>query len=106
MKKLYIFTFVFIFNLFSQMIDAEENIFGTGARSCGEMIADDLSPYDDYHLVGWISGYISAINTEFGTTKGVNNSFESIYYAVKKRCEEEPLDIIAEAVQHVYMYKL
>lgn len=97
---------ILIITLFAINSYAEENIFGIGARSCGEMIADDLSPYDDYHLVGWISGYISAINTEFGTTKGVNNSFESIYYAVKKRCEEEPLDLIAEAVQHVYIYKL
>ena len=88
------------------MIEAENNIFGTGARSCGQMTAEDLSPYDDFHLVGWISGYISALNVEYGTSKGLNSSFESIYYAVKKRCEEEPLDLIAEAVQHIYIYNL
>ena len=83
------------------------NIFGTGAQSCGKWVANNQEgPYEDFHMVGWISGYISAINTEYDLQKGVNKSYESIYYAVKNRCEKAPLDLVAEAIQWVVRNEL
>ena len=38
--------------------------------------------------------------------KGVNKSYESIYYAVKNRCEKAPLDLVAEAIQWVVLNEL
>ncbi len=106
MKKILIYTSVLILYIYTPTAEAESNIFGSGARSCGELIADSSGPYDDFQGVGWISGYISALNVEYGFTKGVDKSFESIYYAVLSRCKETPLELMQEAIVHVWIYEL
>lgn len=106
MKKILIYTSVLILYIYTPTAEAENNIFGTGAISCGELIADDRGPYNDYQTVGWISGYMSALNVEYGFTKGVGESFESIYYAVLNRCKDTPLKLVQSAIVYVYINEL
>lgn len=105
MKKILICIFALILNIYTPTAEAN-NIFGVGASSCGEMIAENNRPYDDFHRVGWISGYISALNVEYGLTKGVDKSYESIYYAVLNRCKDTPLEMVQSAINYVYAYEL
>ena len=106
MKKILTYISVLILYIYTPTAEAESNIFGSGARTCGELIADSSGPYDDFQGVGWISGYMSALNVSYGFTKGVDKSFESIYYAVLNRCKETPLELMADAIIYVYANEL
>ena len=70
------------------------------------MIADDSGPYGDFQTIGWMSGYMSALNVEYGFNRGIDKSFESIYYAVLNRCKETPLKLVSQAVRYVYLNEL
>ena len=105
MQKI-IYISVLILYIYIPTVEAEDNIFGTGAISCGEMVALKGGPYDNFMEVGWISGYMSALNVEYGYTKGIDKSFESIYYAVLNRCKHTPLKLMQDAIVHVYVNEL
>lgn len=106
MKKILIYISVLILYIYTPTAEAENNIFGTGAISCGEMGALKGGPYDNWQEVGWISGYMSALNVENGLTKGNGKSFESIYYAVLNRCKDTPLELMQSAITYVYINEL
>ena len=106
MKKILIYISVLILHIYTPTAEAGDNIFGTGAISCGEMVALKGGPYDNFMVVGWISGYMSALNVEYGYTKGVDKSFESIYYAVLNRCKDTPLKLMQSAIVDVYRDEL
>mgnify|MGYP006109937701 CR=1 FL=1 len=106
MKKILIYISVLILYIYTPTAEAENNIFGVGATSCGEMVALTGGPYDNFDRVSWISGYISALNAEYGLTKGVDKSWESIYYAVLNRCKDTPLELMPSAILYVYINEL
>ena len=106
MKKILIYISVLILYIYTPTAEAENYIFGVGATSCGEMVALKGGPYDHFHEVGWISGYMSALNVEYGFTKGDGKSFESIYYAVLNRCKDTPLELMQSAITYVYINEL
>ena len=54
-------------------------------------------------VTAWIQGYLSALDEN---NKLKNTDKDSLFLAVKKRCENEPLDFVHEAVEYVYIHKL
>lgn len=78
-------------------------ILGSGAISCGKFLGDIARSQRLKALyTNWVLGFMSGLNYGRGQDKGLNNDPDSIYYAVKKRCEEESLTGLEQATFWVY----
>ena len=85
---------------------AQAWIRGIGANKCGEtftLLEKDQDGWGRMLVTAWIQGYLSGLDEN---NKLKNTDKDSLFLAVKKRCENEPLDFVHDAVEYVYINKL
>ena len=89
-------------------------ILGIGTESCEEMlvsISEDRSsgntilPVETIYLT-WIQGYFSGLNYNFERNKGEGLDQDMQIELVINRCQENPEQLILEAVDNVWEYDI
>ena len=89
-------------------------ILGIGTESCEEMldsISEDRSsgntilPVETIYLT-WIQGYFSGLNYNFERNKGEGIDQDMQIELVISRCQEDPEQLILEAVDNVWEYDI
>ena len=83
------------------------HIKGAGITSCGKAMSQTKDDYVvENILMGWMTGFISGLNTANASDKGANTDSEAIWYAVINRCQAKPLQMFADATLWVYRNEL
>ncbi|SVA57068.1 uncharacterized protein METZ01_LOCUS109922 [marine metagenome] len=81
-------------------------IIGTGVNSCGKFLNERSDHQLNQHYIAWMLGFITALNHEQRIDLKESIDSDGIYYAVKNRCEDEPLDEFWNAIWWVHKNEL
>jgi len=87
-------------------VDSKGKYEGQGTRSCGEWVkdskgADVVAIWNNVADVNWITGYITAYNTQTPDVYNIlgNTDVESVRLWMDKYCQENPLSNLAKGME-------
>jgi len=75
---------------------------GGGIASCSEMLNAPEESIYEYQVKSWIVGFISGRNKERKALKGYQISEDTIFFAVKQYCRENPIDSVFQGANWLY----
>jgi len=100
MRKILLFSFVFIIITFVSSNAKAYWMIGPGAESCGYMIEESKNEAYKNMIGFWLQGYVSALNQKNNSFKFAE--FNSIYFETLRICKEKPLLKIYIAASEMY----
>tara|TARA_Y100000768_G_C23432966_1_gene431359 strand:+ start:160 stop:465 length:306 start_codon:yes stop_codon:yes gene_type:complete len=75
---------------------------GLGVFECGELLSRKDDVIVKNQVENWAQGYVTGRNYEQNSSAGKNISGDSLFWAVVKYCEDNPLKDAVYAMESVY----